>query len=50
MTMKKGKCRFELTEDEARHGFFSLAREIGTPVSQSASGERILSVHDQRFR
>ena len=33
----------------ARNAFWALVRHIGTPVSQSASGERIFSVRDAGF-
>ncbi len=38
-----------LNEEDARHVFWSLASHIGTPVSQSATGERIFSVRDEGY-
>ena len=35
--------------DIARNAFWALVRHIGTPVSQSAQGERIFSVRDAGF-
>lgn len=36
-------------EADARRIFWGLARHIGTPISQSATGERIFSVRDEGF-
>lgn len=36
----------EVTVEVAKRAFWTLCRHIGTPVSQSASGERIFSVRD----
>jgi alpha-ketoglutarate-dependent taurine dioxygenase len=36
-------------EERAREFFLSMAREVGTPVSQSASGELVFSVRDAGF-
>ncbi len=39
----------EFTEEEARRLFWGLGCHVGTPVSQSAEGERLLSVRDAGF-
>jgi hypothetical protein len=38
-----------LTEEESRRLYWAMAVHIGTPVSQSAKGERIFSVRDAGF-
>ena len=38
------------SEEECRQIFWGLMSHVGTPVSQSASGERIFSVRDEGFR
>lgn len=38
------------SEDRCRRLFWELSRHLGTPVSQSAKGERIFSVRDEGFR
>ena len=40
----------EWSEDRCRRLFWTLSRHLGTPVSQSAKGERIFSVRDEGFR
>lgn len=37
-------------EDECRRMFWAIAAALGTPLSQSASGERIFSVRDEGFK
>lgn len=39
----------EYSEDEARRIFWGLGRHLGTPVSQSAEGERLFAVRDAGF-
>jgi len=38
------------SEGQVRRIFWALARHIGTPISQSAAGERIFSVRDEGFK
>ncbi len=38
------------SEDELRRVFWGIAVHLGTPVSQSASGERIFSVRDEGWK
>ena len=38
------------SEDERRRWFWAIASHLGTPVSQSAAGERIFSVRDEGFK
>jgi alpha-ketoglutarate-dependent taurine dioxygenase len=40
----------ELEEEQARRLFWGIAAHVGTPVSQSAAGERIFSVRDEGFK
>lgn len=40
--------RFE--EDDLRRIFWGICRHLGTPISQSALGERIFSVRDEGFK
>ena len=37
------------TEDQCKQLFWGLTQYIGTPVSQTAQGERIFSVRDERY-
>lgn len=39
-----------LNEEQARRVFWALAQGVGTPVSQSAAGERIFSVRDEGYQ
>ncbi len=45
-TLIRGLPVDDLSEDDARRMFWGLACHLGTPVSQSATGERIFSVRD----
>ena len=45
----KGLPLDEFSEVEARRFFWSVAIHVGTPVSQSAVGERIFSVRNEGF-
>lgn len=38
------------SENRCRRLFWELSRQLGTPVSQSAQGERIFSVRDEGFK
>ena len=38
------------SEDACRRLFWAIATQLGTPVSQSAAGERIFSVRDEGFK
>ena len=40
----------QFSEDSLRRLFWGIALQIGTPVSQSASGERIFSVRDEGWQ
>ena len=46
----RGLSLDHLTEDEIARIFWGIARQIGTPVSQSAKGELIFRVQDQGYR
>lgn len=46
----KGLPVDELTQDQARAVFWAIARGVGTPVSQSATGEQIFSVRDEGYQ
>lgn len=39
----------EFSEEEARRIFWGMSRHVGTPVSQSAAGERLFAVRDAGF-
>ena len=39
----------DLDEHIAKHAFWGLCRHVGTPVSQSAAGERLFDVRDAGF-
>jgi len=39
-----------LSEHEARRAFSAIAGQIGTPVSQSATGEKVFSVRDEGYQ
>ncbi|MCA9213240.1 MAG: TauD/TfdA family dioxygenase [Planctomycetales bacterium] len=39
----------QFTEDQLKRLFFGLAQYVGTPVSQSAAGERIFSVRNEGY-
>ena len=43
----KGLPMADLTVEQTRRLFWAMAQRIGTPVSQSASGERIFDVRDE---
>ena len=47
--MLRGFPVSEFSEDEARRIFWGLSRHVGTPVSQSAAGERMFAVRDAGF-
>ena len=38
------------TEEQATRAFYAVATHIGTPISQSASGERIFHIRDAGFK
>ncbi len=46
----KGLPIADRNEDECRRMFWAIAMGLGTPVSQSAAGERIFSVRDEGFK
>jgi len=46
----KGLQIADRSEDECWRVFWAIATELGTPVSQSAAGERIFSVRDEGFK
>lgn len=48
-SMLRGLPIERFSGERARLLFWGLARHIGTPVSQSANGDRIFSVRDERF-
>ena len=47
--MVKGFPVEEFEEDELKRLFFGLSTYVGTPVSQSAKGDRIFSVRDEGY-
>ncbi len=49
-TLVKGFPLAEMDEEVATKCFFGLSQLIGTPVSQSAKGERVFHVRDAGFR
>ncbi|MCB1231976.1 MAG: TauD/TfdA family dioxygenase [Verrucomicrobiae bacterium] len=48
-SMLRGFPVREFSEDEARRIFWGLSRHVGTPVSQSAAGEKLFAVRDAGF-
>lgn len=48
-TMIRGLPVDRLDEDDARRLFWGICQHVGTPVSQSAAGDRIFSVRDEGF-
>ncbi len=49
-TMIRGVDPSAYSEADFRRIFWGLTQHIGTPISQSASGERIFSVRDEGFK
>jgi len=49
-TMIRGFDSSRYSEEDCRRVFWGLVRNIGTPISQSASGERIFSVRDEGYK
>jgi alpha-ketoglutarate-dependent taurine dioxygenase len=49
-TMIRGFPAEDFSEEEATRIFCGIVQHIGTPVSQSAKGERIFHVRDEGFR
>jgi alpha-ketoglutarate-dependent taurine dioxygenase len=49
-TLIRGFPADEFTDQKASRIFWGIARHLGTPVSQSATGERIFHVRDEGFR
>jgi alpha-ketoglutarate-dependent taurine dioxygenase len=48
-TMIRGFPADQMTEEDATKVFWGVVQHLGTPVSQSASGQRIFSVRDEGF-
>ncbi len=49
-TLVKGLPVDGVSEDALRQLFWTVASHLGTPLSQSAAGERVFSVRDEGFR
>lgn len=47
--MLRGFPEREFSEDDARRIFWGLSRHVGTPVSQSAAGEKLFAVRDAGY-
>jgi alpha-ketoglutarate-dependent taurine dioxygenase len=48
--MIRGLAVERYSEEQARHLFWGIASHLGTPVTQSAKGERIFSVRDEGYQ
>lgn len=49
-TLIRGLPVENFTEEEAERMFWGIVQQIGTPISQSATGERIFHVRDEGYR
>ena len=49
-TLIRGFPLDQLSEEQATKAFVAISRHIGTPISQSATGERIFHVRDAGFK
>ena len=49
-TLIRGFPIDQFTESESTAAFYLIASQIGTPISQSATGERIFHVRDAGFK
>ena len=49
-TLVRGLASADFTEAESTRAFLGISQYIGTPVSQSAAGERIFHVRDSGFQ
>jgi len=49
-TIIRGFPAESFSDEQAKRVFWGLVQHIGTPVSQSATGERIFNVRDEGFR